>query len=53
MAYFQMEWVAASGAAVTFGCQAAIVAAASFLILATHIKGKSWRTKFPPPDTQH
>lgn len=49
--YFQVKWVAHSGPAVTFGCQAAIVAFFIISIIATQLKGASWRAKFPAPAT--
>jgi hypothetical protein len=49
--YFQVNWVAHNGPAVTFGCQAAIVAFFIVSIIATQIKGGSWRMKFPAPVT--
>jgi hypothetical protein len=49
--YFQVKWVANNGPAVTFGCQAAIVAFFIISIIATQLKGASWRAKFPAPTT--
>lgn len=50
VAYFQMLWVSQSGPAVSFGCQAAVIVGAALVVLATQIWGKTWRTKFPPPE---
>jgi hypothetical protein len=47
--YFQTQWVAKSGAAVTFGVQAAIIAASFIFVIITQVMGRSWRTKFLPP----
>ncbi|KIW08474.1 uncharacterized protein PV09_01376 [Verruconis gallopava] len=49
--YFQSDWAAKNGPAVTFGCQAAIVAFFILSIIATQVKGASWRIKFPAPQT--
>ncbi|KAF2665827.1 MFS general substrate transporter [Microthyrium microscopicum] len=49
--YFQIKWVANNGPAVTFGCQAAIVAFFVLSIVITQLKGASWRARFPPPAT--
>lgn len=38
-----------SGPAVTFGCQAAIIAAAIASIIAVQVFGASWRRSFPVP----
>ncbi len=47
--YFQTQWVARSGAAVTFGVQGAIIAASFIFIIITQIMGRSWRLKFLAP----
>ncbi|KAF2093009.1 MFS general substrate transporter [Rhizodiscina lignyota] len=47
--YLQTPWVANNGPAVTFGCQAAIVAFFIVSIAATQKFGEKWRAKFPPP----
>ena len=47
--YFQTQWVAKSGAAVTFGVQGAIIAASFIFVIITQVMGRSWRTKFLPP----
>lgn len=49
--YFQVKWVAHNGPAVAFGCQAAIIAFFIVSIIATQLKGASWRAKFPAPVT--
>lgn len=49
--YFQVKWVALSGPAVTFGCQAAIVGFFIVSIIATQVFGSGWRRTFPPPTT--
>lgn len=41
--------MARSGAAVTFGVQAAIIAASFVFIIVTQIWGRSWRLKFLAP----
>ncbi|KAI9816308.1 MAG: hypothetical protein M1827_001910 [Pycnora praestabilis] len=51
--YFQLVWVVKSGAAVTFGSQAGIVAAAFFGIIATQYWGPSWRQRFPAPAAEN
>ncbi|KAI9737832.1 MAG: hypothetical protein M1834_009201 [Cirrosporium novae-zelandiae] len=51
--YFQYDWVAHNGAGVSFGCQAAILAASWFAILATQICGKRWRIRFAPPEAEN
>jgi isoprenylcysteine carboxyl methyltransferase (ICMT) family protein YpbQ len=43
------QWVAKSGAAVTFGIQAAIIAFGFLFIIATQIMGRSWRAKYGAP----
>jgi MFS family permease len=49
--YFNVQWVAHNGPAITFGCQAAIVAFFIVSIIVTQLKGASWRQRFPPPLT--
>ncbi|KAF2429212.1 MFS general substrate transporter [Tothia fuscella] len=49
--YFQVKWVTLSGPAVTFGCQAAIVAFFIVSIIATQLMGAKWRIRFPAPAT--
>jgi len=49
--YFQVKWVAKSGPAVTFGCQAAIVAFFIISIIITQLFGGRWRKAYPPPVT--
>ena len=51
--YFQTQWVAKSGAAVTFGCQAAVIAFGFIFVVATQILGRSWRAKYPAPVAEH
>ena len=51
--YFQVKWISHSGAAVTFGAQAGIVAASSLAVLATMYWGPYWRAKFPPPKAEN
>lgn len=51
--YFQLKWVAHSGPSVAFGIQAAIVAAASLAILATHIWGAKWRVQCEVPEPEN
>ncbi len=45
--YFQLKWVARNGAAVSFGCQAAILAASFGTIILAQIWGKWWRRRSP------
>ena len=47
--YFQLPWVERNGPAVTFGVQAAIIAAAVASVVATQVFGGRWRGRFPPP----
>ena len=49
--YFQVPWVTTSGPAITFGCQAAIVAFFILSIITTQLFGARWRERFPPPKT--
>ncbi|KZF25794.1 MFS general substrate transporter [Xylona heveae TC161] len=51
--YFQFKWVEHNGAAVTFGCQAAIVAGGFLGVIATQIWGPKWREMFPPPAAEN
>ena len=51
--YFQTAWVAKSGAAVTFGCQAAICDFAFIFVLLAQVFGRQWRAKFPPPAAEN
>ena len=51
--YFQTKWVARSGAAVTFGCQAAICVFAFLFVVAAQIWGRHWRVRFPPPTAEN
>jgi hypothetical protein len=51
--YFQTQWVAKSGAAVTFGVQGAIVGAFTFFVIATQIFGKKWRVSHAPPAAEN
>ncbi|KAK8154006.1 major facilitator superfamily domain-containing protein [Phyllosticta citrichinensis] len=53
VAYFQMDWVHLSGYSVTFGSQAAIIAAASLSVIATQIWGKGWRNTWPAPPAEN
>lgn len=47
--YFQMQWVHLNGPAVSFGCQAVVIAGAALAVAATQVWGRRWRAKFPPP----
>ncbi|KUJ10142.1 MFS general substrate transporter [Mollisia scopiformis] len=47
--YFQTQWVAKSGAATTFGIQAAIIAFGFIFVIITQVMGARWRLKFPAP----
>jgi hypothetical protein len=47
--YFQTQWVAKSGAAVTFGIQGAIIAFGFIFIIITQVWGVKWRHKYPAP----
>ncbi len=49
--WFQTQWIQRSGPAVSFGCQAAIVAFFVVSIIATQKFGEKWRVKFPPPNS--
>ena len=44
--YFQTQWVARSGAAVTFGVQGALIAFGFIFIVITQLMGRGWRIKF-------
>jgi hypothetical protein len=50
--YFQTQWVAKSGAAVTFGVQAALIAFGFIFIVITQLMGRGWRIKFPAPPAE-
>jgi len=50
--YFQTQWVAKSGAAVTFGVQAALIAFGFIFIVITQLLGRGWRIKFPAPSAE-
>lgn len=43
--YFQLKWVARNGAAVSFGVQAALLAASFLTVVVTQIWGRRWRLK--------
>ncbi|KAL9095797.1 MAG: hypothetical protein Q9165_001794 [Trypethelium subeluteriae] len=47
--YFQLDWVKRNGAGVSFGCQAAILAAGFVSIVAVQVWGRRWRMRYPPP----
>lgn len=48
--YFQLKWIGATGPGVSFGCQAAIIAAAFVCgVVTTQVWGRKWRLKYPPP----
>lgn len=48
--YFQLKWIATSGAGVTFGCQAMILGVAFIIgVVSTQLFGKRWRKNHPPP----
>jgi hypothetical protein len=49
--YFQTPWIQRNGPAVTFGCQAAIVAGFIVTIIVTQLNGTWWRQRFAPPVT--
>lgn len=52
--YFQLKWIATSGAAVTFGCQAMITGVAFIVgVGSTQYFGKRWRRKYPPPKAEN
>ncbi|OJJ48994.1 hypothetical protein ASPZODRAFT_1370324 [Penicilliopsis zonata CBS 506.65] len=51
--YFQLQWVALNGAAVVFGCQAAIIAAGFAGVIITQVWGQGWREKYPPPPDEN
>ncbi|KAF2235849.1 MFS transporter [Viridothelium virens] len=52
--YFQLKWIATSGAAVTFGCQGMILGVAFITgVVTTQIWGKRWRKKYPPPKAEN
>ncbi|KAI9757585.1 MAG: hypothetical protein M4579_003397 [Chaenotheca gracillima] len=52
VSYFQLKWITRNGAAVTFGCQAAILGVSFLTIIATQVWGKKWRNRFPPPEVK-
>ncbi|EKG11055.1 Major facilitator superfamily [Macrophomina phaseolina MS6] len=51
--YFQMDWVSLNGPAVTFGCQAAIIAGATAAVTVTQVWGERWRAKWPAPAAEN
>jgi len=51
--YFQLDWVHKSGAAVTFGCQAAICGFAFLFVVLAQVQGQRWRVRFPPPQAEN
>ncbi|KAF2089799.1 MFS general substrate transporter [Saccharata proteae CBS 121410] len=51
--YFQLKWVERNGPAVSFGCQAAVIAAAAGAVVATQVWGKGWRSRFPAPKAEN
>jgi hypothetical protein len=51
--YFQTNWIAESGPAVSFGCQAAIIGVAICSIAATQKWGEGWRKRFPIPQPEN
>lgn len=51
--YFLVPWVGLDGPGVSFGCQAAIIAASALTIVATQVYGASWRASFPPPAAEN
>jgi hypothetical protein len=51
--YFQTQWIAESGPAVSFGCQAAIIGAAVLSIVATQVWGGKWRARWPVPQPEN
>ena len=53
VSYFQIKWVARNGPAVTFGIQAATVAAGVLAIVATQVWGSRWRRRFPVPEAEN
>ncbi|KAK3689479.1 major facilitator superfamily domain-containing protein [Podospora appendiculata] len=53
VAYFQIQWVHRNGPAVSFGCQAAVIAGAAATIVATQIWGRRWRERFPAPPAEN
>jgi hypothetical protein len=52
VSYFQLKWVARNGAAVSFGCQAAILGASFLTIIVVQVWGKKWRSKGRVSSTQ-
>ncbi|KAG9243373.1 major facilitator superfamily domain-containing protein [Calycina marina] len=51
--YFQSDWVARSGAGITFGCQAAICVFAFLFVVMAQVCGRGWRVRFPPPTSEN
>lgn len=52
--YFQFKWIATSGFAVTFGCQAMMLGVAFIAgVLTTQFWGKRWRMNNPPPKAEN
>lgn len=52
--YFQLKWIATSGAAVTFGCQAMVLGVAFLVgVVSTQVFGKRWRMRHPPPKVEN
>ena len=51
--YFQLDWVKLDGAGASFGCQAGILAAGFFSIIAVQIWGRKWRMRYPPPTAEN
>ena len=52
--YFQLKWIATSGAAITFGCQGMVLGVAFITgVVTTQIFGKRWRIKYPPPKAEN
>ncbi|OJD35361.1 mfs transporter [Diplodia corticola] len=47
--YFELKWIARTGAGATFGTQAALLVASFLTIIAVQIWGKEWRAKYPAP----
>ena len=51
--YFQVQWVALDGPAVSFGCQGVVIAGAVFSVVATQMFGRRWREQFPAPAAEN
>jgi hypothetical protein len=47
--YFQLDWAVKSGSIASFGTEAGIIAAASFMVVAVQIFGDRSRSRFPSP----